>query len=50
MKASRAALNLCNAVDTSEQAPRELSVMAGEVRRKIMVVLKRRENSKDDAP
>jgi hypothetical protein len=43
LKAMRAALDLCNAVDTSEQAPRALSVMAGEVRRKIMIVLKRRE-------
>jgi hypothetical protein len=41
VKALRAALDFCNAVDTSEQAPRELSVMAGEVRRKIMIVLKR---------
>ena len=47
LKAMRAALDLCNAVDTSEQAPRALSVMAGEVRRKIMIVLKRWEDLAD---
>jgi len=43
----RAALDFCNTVDTSEQTPRALSVTAGEVRRKIMIVLKRWEDLAD---
>jgi len=47
LKAMRAALDFCNTVDTSEQTPRALSVTAGEVRRKIMIVLKRWEDLAD---
>jgi len=40
LEAMQAALDFCNAVDICEQTPRELCVRSGEVRRKIMVVLR----------